>query len=230
MAQDFIPSQQDQRVNWLSAFNAAVQANLVSLNVPVSLTTALDTTLTTLLAAWAVVQDQATRTRPAINAKDQAMANCVAAARHVAAVIQAMPVSLVSDELRLELGLPVHDSENTPIPVPDHKPNIVDVAVSGRLISGRLTDASEPTNRGKPAGCAGAVIYSHIGDTEPASIDDWKMEGLTTRTKFSVLFPDDLPAGTKVWISAAWRNYTDELGPAADGIPQTLGAGNTQAA
>jgi hypothetical protein len=215
MPKDFIPSIQAQRVDWLVAFNSAVQANLAALNVPVALTTALSTTLATLLAAWAVVQNEATRTRPAINAKDQALANCVAAAREVAAVIQAMPVSVVSNELRLELGLPVHDDERTPVPAPATAPEISIRGVSGWTVNVQLINPGSESPNAKPQGVAGATIFMFVGDNAPSNQDAWEFFANVTRTKLTLNFPSTLTPGTKLWLTAFWRNPTDASGPFA---------------
>ena len=47
-------------------------------------------------------------------------------------------------------------------------------------------------------------------------------QGGTTRTRFDVSFDASLPMGTKVWLTAFWKNERDMSGLACEPVPVTL--------
>jgi hypothetical protein len=141
-----------------------------------------------------------------------------------------MATPTLTDAQRSELGLSPRDVEPSPIPVPAHSPILAISSISGNLVSGRLSDATDSANRGRPLGVHDAIIYTAIGDTPPASLLAWNIQGTTTRVKFSVQFPTELAPGTKVFVTAAWRNPVGEAGPVAQPVPLNLAGGLPQAA
>ena len=67
---------------------------------------------------------------------------------------------------------------------------------------------------------------SHIGETTPADISDWKMEGSVGRmNKINVVFDPALAAGTKVWLTAFYFSPRKQSGVAAVPISVRLTGG-----
>lgn len=222
------PRREAELVPWLANFNTLVQANALQYTLPASFVTSLGTTTTAFMSAWNITQVPTTRTTPSINAKDIAKNNVLNVVRAIIGILQAN--TNITDAQRLALGMHVRDAEPTPVPAPAFAPNLIDVVVSGRLVSGRLQDSDEPTNRGRPAGVVGATIFSYVGANPSDVLGDWKFQGNTTRTRFEVQFPDELVAGTKVWLIAYWRSPTDESGPPCAAVSAILTGGVAQAA
>ncbi len=133
----------------------------------------------------------------------------------LARLVQATPS--VTPEQKSELEVTVRDGEGSPIPAPPTPPQIDLVSMVGRTLSIRLHNG-DSTRRGKPAGVAGASVFSYVGPTPPAEIASWKFEGSTTRTTTDVAFAPDLAPGTKVWVTAFWFNPRSQSGPACDPV------------
>ena len=142
-------------------------------------------------------------------------------------VIQAMPT--VTNEQRAELGLRIRDVEPSPVPVPDTAPVVEIASMNGWLARLRLREAGSE-RRGKPTGVIGANIYTFTGAEPPTELTDWVFEGETTRTIFDVQFPGTLAAGTKVWVTACWKNPRFQVGPASTPISMLVGGGITSIA
>src|SRR5690606_34710879 len=110
------------------------------------------------------------------------------------------------DAQRVSLGLTVRRAPSKQ-PPPSSSPYIRVRGIKNRNITVELMQDGE--SRGKPDGVAGAVVFTHIGPTAPATRDDWTYAAGVTRTIVDLPFgPSD--TGDTVWISAFWRNAKDE--------------------
>jgi hypothetical protein len=78
----------------------------------------------------------------------------------------------------------------------------------------KLKDATSES-RGRPDGVAGAAIFSFVGTTAPTTPDGWKFEGNTAKTVTEITFPETVPNGATVWVTAMWFNAKTESGPGA---------------
>jgi hypothetical protein len=222
------PRREPELVPWLLNLNTLVQANGVSYGIPAAVSADLNTKTLAFKDKWDICQVPTTRTTPAIGEKTVAKQEVLQIVRKVIGMLQSSP--LVSDPQRQELGIPIRDVDPTPVGLPTHAPAITNLVVTGRTLTGRLRDAADANNRGRPLGVAGATIFSFTGDEPPVLLTDWDFQGTQTRTKFAVEFPASTLAGTKVWVTAYWRNPTDEAGPAAVPISMTLAGGLPQVA
>jgi hypothetical protein len=63
----------------------------------------------------------------------------------------------------------------------------------------------------------------------PARESELVPEGESTRTDFEVEFPSTVPAGTKVWLTAFWKNPRLMSGPPCAPVSIYLGDGVSQA-
>jgi hypothetical protein len=69
--------------------------------------------------------------------------------------------------------------------------------------------------RARPAGVAGAKVYSFIVEEPSESLHDWRHEGLLTRPCGDIDLGSNLACGAMVWITACWYNQRGECGPPA---------------
>ena len=136
----------------------------------------------------------------AVSEKNDARTALKNSARLLATIIQGQ--ATVTDAQKIELGLTVRSAPSR-IPRPADAPALDIVSVERRTVHLRLHDATDASRRGKPAGVAGATLFSFIGPTPPSNPNDWKFEGNTTRTTFDVTFPDSVAPGTQVWVCAS---------------------------
>lgn len=182
------------------------------------------TQLATLLAdfqtKWDVCQVPGTKTKVAVQNKNQSKVNLVAYLRSLVRIVQNAPTT--TNAMRLELAIPERDLEPTPIPVPGSAPILTVTKVWGRQISVKLESAVSE-GRGLPPGVLGAQVYTFVGAEPATDTQVWFNQGLVTRTTFLIEFPTTVPAGAKVWITAAWTNPRGQMGVACTPVMTGIG-------
>jgi hypothetical protein len=228
MANDYLPSSDEGLLTWVLPFSAKITAGPVPFGVTAAIATALAGKVSAYQDALAAATDPATRGGSTINAKNIAKDDLIEYVRQVARQIQG--TMTVTDEQRYDLGLTVRDAEPSPVPPPAHAPQVVIENVNGRVVSFRLIDPENPTRRSKPAGVAGANVFSFVGENAPEDINDWVFEGNNTRTILDVTFPNTVALGAKVWITAAWYNPRGEAGPGCPPVSAHIQFGGALAA
>jgi len=164
---------------------------------------------------YRIAVEPTTRTKPSVAAKNAARRELERESRALAQLIQA--TRHVTDEQKAELGLTVRDRVQTPIARPDKPPMVRVELLHGSTMRVSLRGTGM-TRRGRPDGVAGAVVFSFIGDEPPASLDDWTLEGQTTRTDINITFGRDgnIDRGAQVWVTACWYNPRGKWGPVAE--------------
>jgi hypothetical protein len=140
-------------------------------------------------------------------------------------VIQAYPP--LTNTQRVALGITVPDEEPTPVPPPADPPVLTIVSTLGRTVELQLRDFNNTEKRGKPANVAGATILMYVGEEAPIDPAQWQFCLNTTKTTIHYDFAPSVPAGSKVWLIAFWRNRKDQSGPAA--VPASTRIGDTLA-
>lgn len=219
------PPKKDADLATMSAnLSTKISATPTAFGLTAAQATAFAALNTAYATAYATAIDPTTRTKANIAAKDTARANLIGAVngiRDINRFVQA--TRSVSDAQKIELGLPVYKSRS-PINPPTDYPTVSVEKVVGRTAYLRLmTPGSE--RRGRPAGVQGAIVLSFTGTTPPADPQEWRTEGLTTKTIFPVVFPPSTPAGALVWVSAAWYSPRGQAGPVAPAIQVYLAGG-----
>jgi hypothetical protein len=203
-------------------FAADIALNYASLGLTTAQSAAFGVVNTALQAAWTLATDPSTRTRVTIAGKDLALRNMRHAAVPLAKIIYA--TGTVTDAQLIGLGLLPRASFAPVGPAPT-APALEVGAVTGRRVQIRLRPAG---GEGRPAifpGSKGANVYSFVGPAAPAEQREWHFEGLATRGNAQVLFPDDVPSGATVWLSACWVSNRGATGPACEPVPFTLQGG-----
>lgn len=181
--------------------------------------------------AYALAVNPNTNSKANVNAKNQARAqllNAPGGAKQLTAIVQAFPG--VTNTMRGELGLRILDSDRTDVAAPSQPPRLSIVATVGRVSTMRLRDRSAPERRGKPAGAEGATVLYAIGETAPANLSRWYFAMNTARPVFDFTMPSDVPAGSRVWITAFWFNARKEASPAAQPVSVRVNEGLALAA
>lgn len=212
MATEFFPTREAEVVTWSTNFKTKITATPTAYGLTAPQATAYGALHDTFVADYQTASNPDTRSPSAIIAKDQALFNLGANARMLARIVQASPA--VTNAQKSDLGLTVRHAR-APIPAPSSAPDIDVVSVSGNTVRIRLHDAANPTRRGKPAGVAGAAIFSFVGAGAPTDESAWTFEGTATRTTLLIVFPPATPPGARVWFTARWFNPRQENGPAA---------------
>jgi len=173
-------------------------------------------------SAYRTSLDPTTRTKITVEQKRAARAALEASARSLINRIEVMPT--VTDEQKLSLGLNV-PKPGTPIQPPEETPIMVVTHVMNRTVGIKLKQP-ERGRCGRPRHCAGARIYSYIGEEPmPADINEWQHQKSTSRATLEINFPATVPPGTRVFFAAAWFSPRQASGPMSDPISTYLGGG-----
>jgi hypothetical protein len=221
MPKDFLPSKDAELLSWSSGFSSKITATPTAYGLVAAQATAYAALNTAFSTAYATAINPPTRTVGTVAAKNDAKTPLRAMARELARIIQAYPS--LTNQQRVDLGLTVRD-EPSPINPPEESPVLEVVSAFGRTLKVRL-HAVDTTRRGKPAGVAGASVFTYVGDAPPADISAWKFEGSTTRTMFDVEFAPTVPAGSCVWLTAFWYSPRAMSGPACTPISSYIAGG-----
>jgi hypothetical protein len=137
-------------------------------------------------------------------------------------IVRVIYAQTLTDQQLIDIGLRPYDPVPTPSPIPASAPILVVVSVFGHDVRVKLKDASGE-RRGKPSFVTSAQLYSYVGEEPPAGADGWKLEACVTRTSIIVAFPSTVPAGSKVYLTAAWMNSRGLTGPACTPVASAIG-------
>jgi hypothetical protein len=222
MATDFIPRRESELVAFSANFKEKIVATPTLFGLTAPQAAAYADLHTAFATAYQLTQDPAARTPSAIVAKNSAMESLIANLRALARIVQACPE--VTDEQRTMLGLTVR-KEPEPQPAPTVVPGMDAVSSRARTVDLNIHDKASLSKRGKPAGAVAAFVYSFVGATYPSNPSAWQFQGVATRSKFQITFPDTVAAGSQVWVCAAWVNRRGEAGPPSTPISINLPGG-----
>lgn len=165
------------------------------------------------------------RNKTAVVAKNAARTSLKTAATLIANKIYAD--ANVTDAQKVELGMPPR-STPTQIPAPIISPVIEIISSTAWTVRVRLLCTE---GRGLPPGCFGAAIFTHVGESAPADISDWKFQGNCGRVnKIDIPFDTSLPGGTKVWLVSFYFNGRKQSGPLGTPISTNLPGGSVSMA
>jgi hypothetical protein len=223
--------------NFYSGTDAELAAgadNVVAVVTPVPATYGLTAPIVTSYSALATSYRSAltlstapaTRTSIAVENKQAAKRALRAATINLSRIVTATPT--VTNAMLLGLGF-TQRLIPTPRPVPPTPPAIEVLAVAGRVATVRVRDTAS-AGRGLPFGAVSAHLYSFVGPAAPADPRAYHFEGPTTRAKFQLVFPNDVPSGATVWLSATWVNARGQASAGSTPTSFTLQGGPVAAA
>lgn len=144
-------------------------------------------------------------------ARDSAKAALLAKGREMYALVQAS--NTISDANKALLNVVIRKTAPSPSPIPATAPKLTIGTVRGTSVDIFVQDASVEAKRRRLPMTEGAAVVSFVGDEPPANPDDFVLQGVTGKTKFTVNFPADTSPGTKVWLAAYWFNGAKKSGP-----------------
>jgi len=190
----FLPSRDSLLLAWSANFSTRITADAVALGLTAAQATAYATLQTNFETAMAAIAP-GDRSKSLVATKNAARLALKTSARLLAKIIQGQ--ASVTDAQKIELGLNVR-SAPTPIPPPADAPGITILSTVGNTVKLRLFDAVDSANRGRPAGTDGASVFSFVGAAAPTEESEWNFEGVTSKTKVDVTFPEGTAPGAKV--------------------------------
>ena len=227
MAGNFYSGTDAEVLTGSANFSTLVSAAPTTYNLTAAQATAYATLNTSYSTAYNAAKEPSTRTSVTIATKDAAKSALVASAKSLAAIIRSS--SSVTDSQLLALGLS-RRSAPMPVPPPGDAPGLDVLSTSAWTVKIRLHDTASGSKRGKPPGVSGASVFSFVGATAPADLTSWQFEGNTGKTGVTVVFPNTLAAGTKIWLTAFWFNSRKQSGPTTSPVSANLPGGSVSLA
>ena len=160
-----------------------------------------------------------TRSKSLLAARNSAKAELLRVGREMYASVQ--DSITISDADKALLSVVIRKTSPSPSPIPGSAHKLTFGKVWGTSVEVLLQDGSiEGSRRRKAPYAVGAAVLSFVGDDAPADPRDFKLEGVTGKTKVSITFPADTPPGQRVWVAAYWFNGAKKSG--ATCMPQSI--------
>jgi hypothetical protein len=118
---------------------------------------------------------------------------------------------LVTDDDRVHMGLPIHDTKPTPVSDPETTPDATVETPSPGVVEFHIVD-SKSGKKAKPAGVHGCEIRWIVADTVPEDWDQLINSSFSTRTPVRISFkgPD---RGKTLYFALRWENTRGVKGP-----------------
>jgi hypothetical protein len=205
---DYIPQKDSELVPWSANFTAQIAANAPSWGIPPDEVAALqlaDTTFATLEKQ----ADSPAKTSVIVAEKNAARK----VLKHLIRLLVGFRLKnpIITDVQRIALGIHVHDTTPTNIPVPTTRPEFFIEVVDFRRLRVLFHDMGSTSNA-KPYGINGAVIISAVLDAPPADHSALNRSVLATRTPHILEFTEE-ERGKTVYIAICWQTEKGEKGP-----------------
>jgi hypothetical protein len=197
---DYIPGSDEKFLEWSKNLYAYALANYSRWSVP-SPQTELETPLSAYEAAFEAAQNP-NRGKVDVLNKNEARDVLKGKIRiYVKAYLINNPA--VTDEDKTAMGLPIHKTGKSPIPLPETVPELtVDTGTPRRHKVHYHDQGSE--RRGKPSHVAGIEIRSAILDHYPASVNELASSDFDTASPLIKDY-DEADRGKKVYYCGRWE-------------------------
>lgn len=221
MSTDWYPSTDAGADAFNVNFNAKVVANPGRYGLDAAAAAALTPKVTDFTAALAVVSVPATKTKVTVADKNAKLADVKTFVRSLARIVQG--TAAVTNEAKVELGLPLHDTVPSPIPAPGTAPMLGLIPKGPHLVELRIADSSTPDSRRKPNGVTHAAIFWEPSATPITDPDEITYRGEITRSPTQIDF-GAANVGKTVYYAARWMTRTGLPGPSSTVYSTTVGA------
>jgi hypothetical protein len=223
LTHDFVPKRESELDEFVHNFDQRITTSPTLVGLTAAQVTAFHALVVDWDAAYAVTGNRATRSQSAVIVKDEKKQLLVRNLRELARIVQAYPGT--TNEQRNLLGLTV-PGERQPQPAPGVVPKIDVIKVDRNVVSVQLRDSSNLSRLWPPFAKA-ANVFSFVGATPPTTAEGWFFQGGSTRSRFDIALDPSLPMGTKVYLTAFFKNERDMSGPACPPVAVTLLGGGT---
>lgn len=179
--------------------------------------------VTDFVSKYNVCQIPATRTKPALEAKDASKVDLLAYFRPL---VRSVTNSVSMDNTkRAALGIPLRDEFPTPIVAPAEPPTTEVAEMNGYVAKFKTRPAGSEGRSARPANVTMIHVWSFVGPTPPTNLNDWNFEGPCSRAIFEIAFDASLAVGTRVWACCQWVTARGLTSPACAPIGLLIGGG-----
>jgi hypothetical protein len=205
---DYIPHKDSELVAWSANFIAQIVANAPTWEIPSNEVNDLQTANDAFVELHAQA-DSPAKSSIIVAEKNAAREVLVGKIRNLAGFRLKNPI--ITDAQRVALGLHIHDTTPTHIPVPTTRPEINIDVVDFRRLKVLFHDMNS-NSKAKPYGINGAVIAYAVLDTPPADPNVLNRIALATRTPHVLEFTEE-ERGKRVYFAICWQNERGQRGP-----------------
>jgi hypothetical protein len=209
---DYIPRQDGKFLEWVKFLFAYVQEHTMNWNINPSALNDITPLLEKFETDYAKAENP-NRGKADVTAKNESRDTLQAAVRHYVKEFLAYN-SLVTDEDRRHMALPVHDKKPTPSPGVLAMPE-GEVDFSKHQMH-RLFVKS-PTGKAKPTHAHGFEAWRKVGGDAPATDSEWAYANFTSRSPLQLDYPL-ADVGKTVYYRFRWVNTRNQPGPWSDTI------------
>ena len=175
-----------------------------------------------LQSAYLAAITPVTRSPVAVARKNTCMKLMQRMASNLSGIIHS--IEAVTDAQLISLGL-LPRAKRRRRNVPDAPPRVQVISVRGRVVKIRVCDKDSVSGRSKPFGARYSDIFSYVGEKSPVDPRAYHYECIATRTTTQITFPNDVPNGATVWLSARWVSARGETSIASVPISFALTGG-----
>lgn len=172
--------------------------------------------------AFTLATTPVTRTPVAVERKNTAVKSMQRSARYLSSIINAKET--VDDAQLMALGL-LPRAKRTRREAPRTPPRVNVVGVDGRIVKLKISDADATAALSKARNAVASQLFAYVGEAAPADASAFRFVGNFSRVNATVLFPDHVPSGATVWLSARWISARGEASPASPAMSFTIQGG-----
>ena len=210
---DFLPAKDQAFLVWALNFTTALVSMLVRIGFPESVFQELMALRNTFSEKLTTAEAPATRTKAAVQAKNNARKAFEKRLRQVIKEYLTYNHAL-TDEDRDDLGLPIYKTTRTPVPPPTGKADFTIEPLGGSrlVIHFHAHDEERERANAKPFGVRGVEIIWAVLDVPPTSYNELAHSVFDTRSPYTFQF-DLADAGKRFYCCLRWENTTGQKGP-----------------
>jgi hypothetical protein len=220
MRDSYMPAKQAEQVQWARNFSTLLNAAGANYGTTPAQAVAFSAVFGNAQLAFNQAQDPTTRTKAAVQLKNDTLKAMKAMAADLVSIIQG--TSTVTNEQKVLLGITVRKDRPSPRPAPGTEPYLTVEQVKQRNVLIGLQGTKD--KRSKAVGAVSANVFKYVGPTAPFDIKDWTFVATTTKSQLEIPFGPSA-TGDTVWITAFWVGSRGESGPASKPVSVNLPAG-----
>ncbi len=222
MARSFYFDTEATMLSGSAVFSAAINSDATAFGLTEAQALAYGQINADLQSEMRAAADPLTRTAVAVAQKNSRIKSMQQSARGLVDIIRSTPV--VTDAQLISLGL-LPRAKRSRRNAPDAPSMVRVVSVAGRIVNIRVADKDSASGRSKAFGARAAQVFSYVGDAPPTDLRAYHFECTSSRTTAQIIFPNDVPSGATVWLSAKWVSARGESSIASVPMSFTLTGG-----
>jgi len=216
---DYLPTKQADLLARMVSDTTLLKNNPLQFGITAAEAATFDAVVQDYQAKMEVVSNPATKTKAAVQAKNESKLMMLFTVRPLLQYIKGN--AGVADSDKVALGLNVNGHPRTDVPAPSTVPVLNVIGALPLQHSIGYADIATPTKRGKPADVTGMELFCQIGDTPAVSVDNAKFVGTITKQPHVMAFGDgDVGKTAHYW--GRWANRKGQPGGFSQVVSKTI--------